>query len=131
MPEVRRDRKVLIWWIAALVWMAVIFYFSSKPASAVLKLLPDYVFHFIEYAILAWLLFEAWLNLGKQWSLKKVSFITFFIVVWYAVTDEFHQVFVPTRDASLSDLVADWLAALVIISVAVIYTRKKSKKIPK
>jgi len=65
--------------------------------------------HLMEYAILALLLWRA-LHLSKNnlpdWSWPKVGG-TLLIVFLYAATDEFHQSFVPTRTAHVSDVFID------------------------
>ncbi len=65
--------------------------------------------HLTEYAILALLLWRA-LHLSKNnlptWSWPKVGG-TLLIVFIYSASDEFHQNFVPTRTARVSDVFID------------------------
>lgn len=104
----------------------MIFYFSSRPQSAIPHFLPDYVFHFIEYAVLSVLVLEALVNQDKGWSLSRISTLTMIITAFYATTDEFHQAFVPTRTASLSDWLADCLGALFVVGVGVVILKRAS-----
>ena len=65
--------------------------------------------HLTEYAVFALLVWRA-LHLSKNhlpaWSWPKVGG-TLLIVFIYAATDEFHQSFVPTRTALVSDVFID------------------------
>lgn len=65
--------------------------------------------HLTEYAILAlliWRALHAARNRLSDWSWPKVGG-TLLIVFLYAATDEFHQVFVPTRTPLVSDVFID------------------------
>src|SRR3954462_10059121 len=64
--------------------------------------------HVTEYAILAALCWRALRRSGNadvwEW---KVALKTLLLVVVYAATDEFHQKFVPSREASVLDVLID------------------------
>jgi VanZ family protein len=100
-------------WLPAVVVMIVIFGFSSIPASE----MPAFGFwdllvkkgaHVIGYAFLASAL---WYGLGFQ---KQRWWLAVIIAVAYALTDEFHQSFVPGRHPSLVDaLVIDGTGAVL------------------
>jgi VanZ family protein len=65
--------------------------------------------HVTEYAILSWLLARA-LTMpatpAGRWS-RKAAFIAWIVTSLYSATDEFHQAFVPNRDARWSDVIID------------------------
>ena len=44
---------------------------------------------------------------------KRLVFYVFIVGLFYGVTDELHQYFVPQRNASLIDLSADGLGCLI------------------
>jgi VanZ family protein len=126
-------RAFLKFWLPVLFWMAVIFIASADAHSAersgrfiepllhwLFPKMPqpqiDDIHHYIrkcghltEYAILALLVWRA-LHFSKNnlppWSWPKVGG-TLLLVFLYAVTDEFHQSFVPTRTALFSDVFID------------------------
>jgi VanZ family protein len=126
-------RAFLKFWLPVLFWMALIFSASADSHSAehtsrffvpVLRwLFPQmspahieeihHLFrkcgHLAEYAILALLLWRA-LHASKNhlpaWSWPEVGG-TLLIVFIYAASDEFHQRFVPTRTALVSDVFID------------------------
>ena len=90
-----------------LVWMGVIFYFSHQPSGSipqfgVIDLLIKKGAHFVAYFILAWL---ARLAVGRwDWALA--------ITAVYAISDEYHQTFIPGRDGNVIDVLIDWLGGL-------------------
>jgi VanZ family protein len=97
--------KKYLRFIPALIWMAIIFYFSSRQTTGIggssywgrffiLKSL-----HIIEYAILYVLLF--W---GFDQPLPSVI-----IAYIFGVSDEIHQSFTPGRSAKFSDTLFDLL----------------------
>lgn len=89
--------------ILALGWAALIFAASSRPGSQVGLPPPwDKLAHFGAYAVLAGLLARSGLS---PWT-------AFTLAVLYGAGDEWHQSFVPGRDASAADLLADAAGSL-------------------
>mgnify|MGYP001617687795 FL=1 len=92
--------------------MGVIFYLSSLGESDI-PTLPenfDKIIHIFLYLILAFLLS---LSLNKSGIKRYVFLLAFLISVFYGASDEFHQSFVPDRDVSLYDLLADAFGAFL------------------
>ena len=90
--------------IPPLVWMIVIFWFSSQPDLPsnridILDFLVKKSAHFAEYLILTILWYKA---LGKRNPTTAVL-----ISLAYAFTDETHQLFVPGRGGNLRDVLID------------------------
>lgn len=97
-------------WLPPVAYMALIFYMSSRPAPE--RLLPeiwniDKVVHFIEYGILGILWFRVLKTVGV--NNEQIIFVSFAIAFLYGISDEMHQYFVPERNASVLDAVADGL----------------------
>ncbi len=105
-PWVRR-------WAPAVLLMAAIFLFSARPSTQ----LPDFGVwdsvvkkggHMLGYGLLAlayWWGLE--LEPGRRW-------LAWGLAICYAITDEFHQSFVPGRHASAIDVfVFDDLGAVL------------------
>ncbi len=95
--------------IPALIWMGVIFYFSSKQTTGIggdsywgrfiiLKSL-----HLVEYAILYLFLF---FGFNRPLPSTIVAYL-------FSISDEFHQSFIPGRTGKLSDTLFD-LAGIII-----------------
>ncbi len=69
--------------------------------------------HVTEYAVLSWLLARAFMTPGTPmgaWS-RKAAALAWLIAALYSSTDEFHQAFVPNRDARWSDVLIDSVGA--------------------
>ena len=98
-------------WLPAIAWAALIFALSGIPTLSTGLGLWDVVFrklaHATEYAILAALLLRAVREL-PAWALS----------VAYAVSDEFHQHFVPGRAGRPLDVAIDATGALAGVLIA-------------
>lgn len=123
-PQRTRIQSLLIW-VPPVSWMAGIFFFSSLSASDTPSFLPDYVFHFFEYAVLGFLFLRAFSG-HKTTSVKAPPWAASASII-YAALDELHQFFVLTRDCSFKDFVVDVAAVLFVVLVAVLVKRKKIK----
>lgn len=132
------------WWpTIAIVWMAAIFivtqlpYFTGKNTSEViqkvvvteqqsvvstpsaapmnineLNLLVRKATHIIVFGILAFLLYK---------SLETIRFsygLAWILTVFYAISDEWHQSFMPGRVAAYQDVLFDSLGALVALFIS-------------
>lgn len=87
----------------------VIFWQSSYPGIISAPLFPhdDKVIHFGVYALLSLLVARDLDAENPSWSRAKIRMITLIFVFAYGFSDELHQAFVPSRDASVWDLMAD------------------------
>ena len=150
-PGVTR-REFGKFWLLPLIWMAVIFSVStdlgsmqhtSRIIGPVLRFIwptvTDETIHDVQvvvrktghvtgYAILAMFVWRA-RNRGvfaHGWTWRAALF-TELIALLYAISDEIHQSFVPTREASAVDVLIDCAgAALGIVAVwAIGKARKK------
>jgi len=97
--------KKIIRFLPSILWMCFIFYLSSRQTTGIggdsywgrFFILKS--FHIIEYAILAIFLFFA---INKYNYSVYISFV-------YALSDEFHQMFVIGRMATFRDVLFDLL----------------------
>jgi VanZ family protein len=93
--------------------MALIFFLSSRStlphAPGLSGALTAIGGHLVAYAVLALLL--AWGLGGGDLTGRQRLLLAFTIAVAYGVTDEFHQSFVPGRDANPVDLLLDAVGA--------------------
>ena len=118
-------------WFPALIIMLAIFTFSSLPGDDVPNFLEwDYVIkkmgHVIGYGLLALSYFH-FLKYDKKryWLAWLMSLI-------FSATDEFHQIFVPGRYASVIDvLIFDNLGAVFALWMYFLYWSKHEKEIYK
>ena len=119
----KKTINLIILWLPVLLWCAVIYYLSSIPSlKSDLPNQWDFVFrkiaHITEYAILTFLFFRASsknLNYRKAISYSAIFSITF------ALTDEYHQLFVFGRGGNLGDVFIDSLG--VFLAVFLIYRK--------
>ena len=133
-----RVRDFAKYWLPAVLWAIVIFSASSDSGSSehtsrflgplLHKLFPflsppaiaDLCFavrktaHVAEYALLGLLLWRAVRRPirgdSRPWSWSQAR-IAFWITVAYAGSDEFHQFFVPSREARVHDVAIDAIGA--------------------
>lgn len=71
--------------------------------------------HFIAYGLLA--IFVVWALRFEIRHYPNRAMIAFMVTLLYGMSDEFHQSFVPGRDASVGDLVVDGIGALVALTL--------------
>ena len=83
--------------------------------------------HVMEYFILGLLLFRAFRGSSIGSWHWKWSFFSVILVALWAAGDEFHQSFVPTRTASVADVVID-IAGGVLAQFAIILWHRYRKK---
>lgn len=116
------------WWIVLpLAAMAVIFWGSSIPgdpelnpggiAGLLLDLAPDVqnLLHIPAYAALA----AAWRYALPAWGVsgRRAMLTAVGLTILFAISDEFHQGFVPGRTPSLLDIGSDTLGALFVAAL--------------
>lgn len=96
-------------WGPAAIWAALLFILSSIPATGASWLpVSDKVVHFALYAVLGALLARG----ARTSSGRPAHALLLALGVAYGLSDEWHQTFVPGRDASAGDLVADTLGVV-------------------
>jgi VanZ family protein len=140
-----KDTSILHWvrWFLAFGWAALIFFlsvetfgasFTAMLVSAILRLLHFSVsahtfgiLHFMvrklshctEYAIFAIFLYHCFLDSNQTEWRARAAVQAVLVAGLYSLTDEFHQMFVPGRTASLVDCGIDTtgavLGALIIL----------------
>jgi len=112
----------------ALLIAIAIFYISSltfpiSPGKG-FDLKPTLYHIFIFFFFTIFLLFA--LVRGKK---KDFIFIAIIIAIFYALTDEIHQLFVPGRFSSFPDLILDSLGILTASFIYVLILRFRKKRI--
>lgn len=103
----------LRWWGPLALYMAFIFWMSSRPAPEAFSGTPDYLLHGAGYFLLGALTIRA---VGRGLASPRRPAVLvwgFVIAALYGASDEWHQSFVVSRDASFRDLLADSAGALL------------------
>jgi len=103
------------YWLPVVGYAALIFYSSSLPAEEIPLLFnyQDMVFHIIEYAVFALLFSRAIKAYYPKFLYQKRFWLVLVFCVAYALSDEFHQAFVPGRDACLGDVAYDGIGVII------------------
>lgn len=142
--------KKIISWTLLISWMCFIFFMSHQPGNVssnqsdlVLKIfsfigieLNDYfgevatfivrkTAHFSEYFILYLLSYNVFRYYVKD---KKYSIYLILFVALYAVSDEFHQAFIPGRGPAVRDVLIDTSGGAFAYITMNLFARFKSKK---
>jgi len=113
-------------WGLAGAWAAVIFAFSAIPGSNVPGRYGA-VAHFVEYVIFSALLYGALrLDVGRS----HAAVLAVVMASGYAVTDEFHQAFVPMRVPDPLDWLVDTAGAIAGVGAAWLTERVVSRNRP-
>lgn len=128
-------------WLPVLLWAGFIFLASSDPNPY--NHIPNRLYswlwwtklfgqslifylggltHVLEYAILAYLLARALLWRGEFTRGQLLT--AFYLVIFYAFTDEFHQVFTPGRAFQIIDLLMDALGVALGVGAYVLYLKR-------
>jgi VanZ family protein len=112
--RLRANIRGIAYWTAAILYMALIFYLSSRPAPELAKEIPIIyklkIVHIVEYGVLSTLLFFAARETTELSQTEAASFAVAMVLL-YGATDELHQVFVPMRSASVADIIANCVGA--------------------
>lgn len=141
--------KIVKYWLPVLVMIGAMYYASTdmfsgentrgvieklvlwlRPHTSERALLKINYFvrkaaHFIEYAILAALLFRAFrADSFQRWQLRWALY-SFLTIVCWALLDEYHQSFTRTRGGSVRDSLLDCSGALFMLIVIALFNRRK------
>lgn len=96
----------------ALLWL---FPDLTESRLAAIHFLTRKAAHFTEYAILAFLARRAFVSSTNEFIQHRWFELGLLLVTIYALLDEFHQSFVPSRTASLYDSAIDVAGGLVVL----------------
>jgi VanZ family protein len=112
-------RPLVLWFVPTL----------SESQLATVHFVLRKLGHFTEYAILAFLARRAFVS-SSYTFLRRYSFeCALVLVVSYALLDEFHQSFVPSRTASIYDSAIDVAGGITILLLLKILPRSPSAQV--
>jgi len=89
----------------------------SEARLASIQFLIRKAGHVTEYAILAFFLRRALVTSSKLFIQRHWFELALLIIVCYALLDEFHQSFVPSRTASIYDSAIDVIGGLTLLLI--------------
>lgn len=129
--EISKKIKIFfLYYLPLIFWLGIIFYFSGIPdlktgASSVSgEIFLRKGAHFLEYFILACLIFRIFFNLKKIKA--RDSFVaTIVLALIYAATDEYHQSLVLGRAGKMVDVFFDSLSSLLFLQLFFLFKFRK------
>jgi VanZ family protein len=104
-------------------------FFPNITATQLLRahFLTRKLAHFSEYAVLALLAARAFIPSPRKWLSRRWLLSAFLLVVVYALLDEYHQSFVPTRTPSIWDSLIDTAGGTTALVVLALWRARKHK----
>ncbi|MDK2743173.1 MAG: VanZ family protein [Nitrospira sp. BO4] len=108
----------LRYWGPVCAYAAFIFYMSSQShpeehLPSFIKLFSDKVIHVAAYAVLGALCYRALRSNRRDWWRQQAIPAAILLASLYGITDEIHQSFVPFRDSSWLDWLADTIGGTI------------------
>lgn len=123
-----RGWRAAVAFLPALAFAGLVFYLSSleNPLPEVTSRLWDKLGHTLEYGALGALL--AW----PLWRMvpRRAFLLAAVLASAYGASDELHQAFVPGREASARDWVADTVGGLLGAGAALWLRRRQTRAPP-
>ena len=107
------------YWVPVGLYAGAIFYFSAQShpedqlPSFLFKQISDKVLHAVAYGILSLLCDLAFRRAAGPAAARQAVVLAIVTASLYGITDEVHQSFVPLRDSSWLDWLADTIGAAV------------------
>lgn len=120
-----RGHPLLYLWLPVVAWMGLIFYLSSQPD------LPQTDTHWLDQIISSTAHAFVFGVLALLWARvldprRHGLLLAFALTMLYALSDEFHQAFVPGRHADPWDLVCDGVGAALTLGLWALWKRRGS-----
>lgn len=95
----------------------------SEARVATIHFLTRKAAHFSEYAVLAFLAQRAFITSAHGFIQRYWFQLGLLLVVLYALLDEYHQSFVPTRTPSIYDSAIDIAGGMTVLLIFKLYKR--------
>lgn len=109
--------QVLWYWVPVALYAGTIFFLSAQShpdeqlPSLVFEEISDKVLHAVEYGILSVLCYRAFRWAAGPAIARQAVVLAIMMASVYGITDEVHQAFVPLRESSWLDWLADTIGA--------------------
>lgn len=123
-------KNFVLYWLPPIILMIIIFMLSSRQRISVADSYSvNFTFfkslHLIEYATLYILLFRAFYkSFINKLHINYIFGLAITVAILYAISDEFHQTFTPTRQGSPRDVIIDTIGILIAFSYTKMYLKK-------
>ena len=96
----------------------------SEARLAAIHFLTRKAGHFTEYAVLGFLARRAFITSSRAYVQRYWFELGLLLVVIYALLDEFHQSFVPSRTASIYDSAIDVAGGLTVLVILRLFRKR-------
>jgi len=109
-----RFKNFIYYWLPVILYCIAIYIQSDFPSSEHIPTFEfsDKVLHFLAYAVMGVLFYRAYQTLRFKENLRLLILLSIVSASLYGISDEIHQYFVPYRDASIFDVIANILGAI-------------------
>jgi VanZ family protein len=111
--------QVFRYWMPVVLYAGTIFFLSAQShpeeqlPSFLLEGVSDKVLHAVEYGILSLLCYRAFRWAAGPAVARQAVVLAIVTASVYGLTDEVHQLFVPFRESSWLDWLADTIGAVI------------------
>lgn len=100
----------------------------SEARLAAIHFLTRKAAHFTEYAVLAFLARRAFVTSSRAFIQRYWFQLGLLLVVIYALLDEYHQSFVPSRTPSIYDSAIDVAGGITVLLLFKLYRKRTPKR---
>lgn len=120
----------LLFMILSSIYILAIFFLSDSPVTSNLSHFnPQSLLHIPLYGILTLLLYLSFNSAkSKSSNQQKLRFLLYFpiiISIVVAILDEVHQIYIPSREASIWDIFLDFVGIGLTAFILLNYLKKK------
>ena len=124
-------QKIFKFWFPVVLYSAIIYYGSSIPIKKAPLPIPylDKILHILEYTPFGFLIGRAlFYSRAGRIEVKILVTAVMFLCFLHGLLDEYHQSFVPGRESSLNDALADMVGGFLGGGILSHRTQKKDIK---
>jgi len=106
-------KRFVLYWLPLILYCLFIYIQSAHPSPEQIPSIPfiDKVLHCAAYGIMGILFYRAYQTLRIKDNIHMLILISVVSASLYGISDEIHQSFVPFREASIGDVIADIIGA--------------------
>jgi VanZ family protein len=104
-------------WQVAMLTIFVASSFSGDDLPEIALKVSDKLIHFIVFGVLGVMIYRSFEHAKNVLIRMHAYKLSILLAMLYGVLDEVHQYFVPGRDASIADWIADLLGAIIFLLI--------------
>ena len=125
-----RLKRFTLYWLPLIIYCIAIYIQSDFPS---IEHVPSFEFsdkflHFFAYAIMGVLFYRAYQTLRIKGDPRMLILLSVVSASLYGISDEIHQYYVPFRDASIYDGIANFLGALCGVCLYHMWATSRAKR---